>query len=218
MYNDTPPEVGVISDIPIFVLIEPEWNVSSVQNEPQIQLVSEDVDWISRPAKGLQIVWRNFFDEESGISKHLICIGTFPRLCDILELVDVGSILSFYSSPRWLQSTSKSDRLYATITVCNNALPPLCRNSFSDGVGLGTTPPILLEVNDDYKKCVDWQQQGFVNTVFGNWKAVDDNSDIAKYKCSFQMVQNRATDYNSITSRIMGKVLLAEDDSEMECA
>ena len=219
MYDDTPPEVGNISDIPIFGLNEPKWNVSSARNGSQIEHVYDDVDWISRPAEELQIVWRNFFDAESGISRYLVCIGTFPGLCDISELVDVGSVQSFYSSPQWLQSTSKSDRLYATLTVCNNALPPLCRNSSSDGVGLDTTPPILLEVNDGYEEGVDWQQQGFVNSIFGNWKAVDDISDIAEYEWSFQVVHNRATDYNSSMffsagqSRIMGKVGLGEDKS-----
>jgi len=176
--------------------------------------VSEDIDWISRPATALKIVWNNFFDAESGVSKYLVCIGTLPGLCDVSEQIEVGSIQSYDSSPLWHESKSKSDRFYATVTVCNAGIPPLCSVSSSDGIGLDSTLPLLLEVNDGYEEGEDWQQQGFVNSIFGNWKAVDDTSGISEYEWSYQVsgstISNSSTFLSAGSSRIMGKVDFAE--------
>ena len=140
-------------------------------------------------------MWSNFFDAESGISKYLVCIGNQSQF---LVSAMFQSVLMWVLS-RHTTQVQCGDRArvrvidcmqlsqYAT-TLFPHAIPPLCRNFPSDGIGLDETPPILLEVNDGYQEGEDWQQQGFVNSILGNWKVVDDMSDISEYEVKIAFI------------------------------
>ena len=93
----------------------------------------------------------------------------------------------------------------------DNQWPPSCRNSWSDRIGLDDTPPMLLEVYDGYEEGVDWQQQGFVNSIFGNCKAYDDVSGISEYEWSYRL---NGSFSSSGSSRIMAKLDLTDIEQD----
>jgi hypothetical protein len=206
MYDDSEPNVGDIAEIPLFASndsVHIELNLLS--NNSQLQSMGSDIDWISGPASVLKIEWNNFQDPESGIDRYLVCLGTSPYVCDVSDMVDVGLSQAYLSSPAWQQAKI----IYATVTACNRAIPSLCQNQSSDGIGLDMTPPRLLEVNDGYEEGIDWQQQGFQNSIFGNWRAVDDVSDISEYEWLYQVagdIKNLSEFVSVGSSRVGGWV------------
>jgi hypothetical protein len=70
---------------------------------------------------------------------------------------------------------------------------------------------MLLEVYDGYEEGVDWQQQGFVNSIFGNCKAYDDVSGISEYEWSYRL---NGSFFSSGSSRIMAKLDLKDIEQD----
>ncbi|MFA5858864.1 MAG: fibronectin type III domain-containing protein [Elusimicrobiota bacterium] len=123
-------------------------------------------------------VWTGSADTETGLTKYLICVGTFSGGTSVYNNYDVGNNTWTLLSGLTLQSGTV---YYAKVCAMNNAGLFSSYSGNSDGIMVDTTTPVINgSVNDGISTDVDIQLSS--GTLCINWTAASEpESGIKEY-------------------------------------
>jgi hypothetical protein len=145
--------------------------------------------------------WASVIDGESGVAGYRWGIGSTPDKDDVVALrhtsfgAPTDSATWTFGADKETNLMSKSPALdasgllihgrtyYCIVEAINYA--GLRARLASDGVLVDTTPPVMEYVHDGLQRGHDIDQQTFINSLFGNWRATDEESPIAEYEFMF---------------------------------
>ena len=101
-----------------------------------------DIDYTNN-TREIHARWIDFLDNESDIVEYFWCVGTQPmtddiRLCESTGMRPNGSHYGL--------NLQHGDSYYVTVVACNGARR--CSATYSDGVVIDTTPPVMEYVRD----------------------------------------------------------------------
>ena len=83
----------------------------------------------------IAVIWSGFWDRESAVDYYLLCIGTKPETCDVMNFTATGNQTSFRSSGLPL---THAQMYFVSVTAVNRAGLKSSMSS-SDGVTVDKT-------------------------------------------------------------------------------
>ena len=141
----TAPEVGVVYD---GIGSDPNTNCSENSTFGENSQCSTrsfedtDIDFTNN-TREIHARWIDFLDNESDIVEYFWCVGTQPmkddiRVCESTGMRPNGSHYGL--------NLQHGDSYFVTVVACNGARR--CSATYSDGVSIDTTPPVMEYVRD----------------------------------------------------------------------
>ncbi|XP_035668224.1 uncharacterized protein LOC118410558 isoform X2 [Branchiostoma floridae] len=162
LVDTTPPAVGILYD-------------GSVHGH--------DLKFTSDPRK-ICANWKDFHDEESGLSHYLWGVGSSRGMDDVVLLTEYPhSASEACSDVQLIHNTT----YFSVLVAVNNGHKHLNVTAWSDGVLFDATPPLEGTLRDGLEPDSDLEFSSEPSTVSANWDGYSDpESDISDYAVTVQ--------------------------------
>eukprot|EP00058_Branchiostoma_floridae_P003025 XP_002588513.1 hypothetical protein BRAFLDRAFT_79466 [Branchiostoma floridae] len=148
--------------------------------------------------------WKDFHDEESGLSHYFWGVGSEPGTDDVVPLTEYSHTESQACADVQL---SHNTTYYSVLVAVNNGHDNLNVSKSSDGVLFDATPPVEGTLRDGLEPDSDLAFSSEPSTVSANWDGYSDpESGIGDYAVTVQRTHSLGDGEYHITVRAINNV------------